>query len=82
MTRDSLLWQILFYGGLVVTALSYVPNPADYAIPLEVMPYIRLLALIASVVGGKLGLSFLNSSAQKVEKADLEAEAKHATTGL
>jgi hypothetical protein len=62
--RDSALWVVLFYGGLVVTAISLLPNPQEYGIPAVVMPYARLLALIAAIVGGKNGLSFAGSKRQ------------------
>ena len=61
--RDSALWVALFYGGLIVTAISLLPTPADYGIPASVMPYLRLSALIAAIVGGKQGLSFSQKKA-------------------
>lgn len=62
LTRDSVLWVVLFYIGLVAMALSTLTNPAEYGIPLSWMPYIKLVAFIATVVGGKLGLSWLPAS--------------------
>lgn len=63
MTRDSIVWQILFYVGAVATALAALTDPTTYGIPPEWMPYIRLAALIAAIVGGKLGLSWLPKAA-------------------
>lgn len=65
--RDSALWVVLFYGGLVMTAISLLPNPQDYGVPAVWMPYVRLLALIAAIVGGKNGLSFSESKRQIVD---------------
>lgn len=55
--RDAALWKVLFYVGLIATGLSAVSDPASYGIPGAVMPYIRLTALVAAIVGGKMGLS-------------------------
>lgn len=55
--RDSALWQCLFYVGVVATGLSTVADPTEFGIPAAAMPYIRLIALIAAIVGGKMGLS-------------------------
>ena len=62
--RDSILWTILFYVGLIATGLSVITDPATYGIPASVMPYIRLIALIAAIVGGKMGLSFAPKKAE------------------
>lgn len=56
--RDSALWVALFYVGLIATGLSVVAEPATYGIPTWAMPYIRLVALISAIIGGKMGLSF------------------------
>ena len=56
--RDSALWVALFYVGLIATGLSVVTEPATYGIPAAWMPYIRLVALVSAIVGGKMGLSF------------------------
>lgn len=58
-SRDSVLWPILMYVGLIVSALAMLTDPAYYGIPPWLMPYIRLGALIAAVVGGKNGNSAL-----------------------
>ena len=55
--RDGVLWQVFFYGGLIASALAVVTDPATLGIPAGWMPYIRLLAFIAAVVGGKNGMS-------------------------
>jgi hypothetical protein len=55
--RDSMLWQCFFYLGLIATALTSVADPAAMGIPLWLMPYVRLVAFLAAVVGGKMGLS-------------------------
>lgn len=56
--RDSVLWTILFYVGVVATALASLIDPSFYGIPAAWMPYIRLIALVAAIVGGKMGLSY------------------------
>jgi hypothetical protein len=61
--RDSLLWSVMFYVGLVCTGLAMISDPATYGIPAAVMPYIRLIALVAAIVGGKMGLSFADKKA-------------------
>lgn len=58
IARDSWLWSALFYVGVVATALASLTDPAFYGIPAAWMPYIRLVALIAAIVGGKMGLSY------------------------
>jgi len=55
--RDSALWQCFFYLGLIATALTSVADPAAMGIPLWLMPYVRLVAFLAAVIGGKMGLS-------------------------
>jgi hypothetical protein len=62
LVRDSWLWQVLFYGGLLATTLSTLSDPTVYGIPVALMPYIRLVSLVATVIGGKLGLSPLPKS--------------------
>lgn len=64
MTYKSIVWSVLFWGGLIVTALATLTDPAAYGIPAVAVPYIRLLAFIASVVGGKLGMSYLKGPEQ------------------
>ena len=56
--RDSVVWAVLFYVGLIAGGLSTLTDPTAYGIPLVWMPYIKLIALIAAIVGGKMGLSF------------------------
>jgi len=58
LARDSKLWVVLFYVGIVATGLASIADPAAYGIPATWMPYIRLVALIAAIVGGKMGLSY------------------------
>ena len=55
--RDGVVWQVAFYGGLIASALAVVTDPATLGIPAWWMPYIRLLAFIAAVLGGKNGMS-------------------------
>ena len=58
--RDSPLWQVFFYGGMVVIALSLAPEAVIKQFPAwleKTMPTVRLLAFVATVLGGKLGLS-------------------------
>lgn len=55
--RDSVLWQVCFCAGLVASALAAVTDPALYGIPASWMPYIRLVAFVATVIGGKFGMS-------------------------
>lgn len=56
--RDSDVWSMLFYVGLIATGLATVAEPAFYGIPDWLMPYIRLVALLSAIVGGKMGLSY------------------------
>lgn len=56
--RDAVVWDVLFYVGIVATALSAVTDPSVYGIPASWMPYVRLIAFVFAVVGGKMGLSF------------------------
>lgn len=62
--RDSVLWSVLFYVGLIATGLSVVAEPATYGIPASAMPYIRLIALISTIIGGKMGLSFASKKSE------------------
>jgi hypothetical protein len=58
--RDGALWQVFFCGGLIVLTLSATPQSILDTFPVWVttaMPTIRLLALIATVLGGKFGMS-------------------------
>ena len=58
--RDGVLWQVFFCGGLIVLALSAAPQNVLDSFPTWVttqMPTIRFLAFIATVVGGKFGMS-------------------------
>ena len=55
--RDGVLWQVFFYGGLIATALATVADPVTLGIPASWMPYVRLVAFIAAVIGGKAGMS-------------------------
>lgn len=60
--RDSWLWRIFFYGGVLVMAVSAAPQSIIDSFPKWVndqMPVIRFLAFIASVLGGKLGMSLV-----------------------
>ena len=55
--RDSVLWQVCFYLGVIASAITALADPTSIGIPLAWMPYIRLIAFIAAVVGGKMGMS-------------------------
>lgn len=58
--RDGVLWQVFFCGGLVVLALSAAPQAVLDSFPVWLtaqMPTIRFLAFIATVIGGKFGMS-------------------------
>ena len=59
MTYKSLIWSILLWAGVIVSALAALTDPQSYGIPLVLVPYIRLGAFLAAVVGGKLGISYL-----------------------
>jgi hypothetical protein len=64
--RDSQLWQALFYGGAVCVGLSLLPAATIEEFPswvVESMPTVRFLALIATILGGKMGLSFADKKA-------------------
>jgi len=68
MTRDSMLWKILFWGGaLLATVLEcfvYL-SPADASslgLSPEIVARIRFLYTVILAVSGKLGLSWLPSS--------------------
>lgn len=63
--RDSWLWKLFFYGGLVVMGLSAAPKEMIDTFPRWVdstMPTIRLLAFVATILGGKFGLSWFPAS--------------------
>jgi len=58
--RDGFVWQVFFCGGLIVLALSAAPQSVLDSFPAWVatsMPTIRFLAFIATVIGGKFGMS-------------------------
>jgi hypothetical protein len=61
--RDSALWVVLFYVGAVASALVTLTDPTYYGIPATWMPYIRLVAFVSAIVGGKMGLSFTDKKA-------------------
>jgi len=66
VARDSALWVVLFYGGLIVVALASAPQAVLDSFPawlVPAMPTIRLLAFIALIIGGKMGLSFTDKKA-------------------
>jgi hypothetical protein len=68
MTRDSVVWQVLFYGGTIAAALIEavaVLAPADAAslgLTPELLARIRILYALVIGVSGKLGLSWLKKS--------------------
>lgn len=55
--RDSFLWWACFWLGTIATALAVLTDPSWYGLPVSWMPYIRLVALVAAIVGGKMGMS-------------------------
>ena len=55
--RDSVLWTGFFYIGLIATGLTTVADPSTLGVPASWMPYVRLVAFIAAVLGGKMGMS-------------------------
>jgi hypothetical protein len=57
--RDGVFWQVCFYGGVVATAITALADPTTIGIPATWMPYIRLIAFVAAVIGGKNGMSFV-----------------------
>jgi hypothetical protein len=59
LTYTHWIWSALFWIGLISSALAAVADPTTLGIPLTWMPYIRLLAFLSTVVGGKLGISWL-----------------------
>lgn len=62
LTRDSQVWNVLAVLGAVALALSMVTNPADYGIPAAAVPYLKLVALVVSVVSAKVATSPLPHS--------------------
>jgi hypothetical protein len=65
--RDSALWTILFYVGMIATGLASLTEPGAYGIPDSWMPYIRLIAFVSALVGGKMGLSYASSKREITE---------------
>lgn len=65
MTRDSLIWKILFYGGVFVAVALEVLNTltpemaAELGLSARVIAWVRLAYLVSIGLGGKLGLSYL-----------------------
>lgn len=65
MTRDSVLWKVLFYGGLLLAVALEVFNAltpdmaAQLGLSPQVMAWLRIAYAIVIGVGGKLGLSWL-----------------------
>lgn len=69
MTRDSVLWKLLFYGGLVLAVMLEVFNAltpdmaGQLGLSPQVMAWLRIVYAIVIGVGGKLGLSWLPKKA-------------------
>ena len=61
--RDAAIWSVLFYVGIIASALSSLTDPTYYGIPASWMPYIRLIAFVSAIVGGKMGLSYADKKA-------------------
>jgi len=59
------IWSALFWVGVIASALAAVTTPSDYGIPAAWMPYVKLVAFIAAIVGGKLGISYLPKEGSK-----------------
>jgi hypothetical protein len=65
MTRDSLIWKILFYGGIVFAVAleafsALTPEmAAELGLSARVLAWLRIFYVIFISAGGKLGLSFL-----------------------
>jgi hypothetical protein len=56
--RDSWLWRILFYAGMVVVVVSgLIENPADYGISVVAWRWFKLVAAVITALGGKFGMS-------------------------
>jgi hypothetical protein len=57
--RDSFLWCVMFYGGLVFLAAVQIIDGSyrDYGISDVAWRWITLLAGVVTLVGGKMGLS-------------------------
>lgn len=58
--RDSVLWRICFYAGMVVVlATGFIDNPADYGLSPMVFKWLKLAAAVITAIGGKNGMSFV-----------------------
>jgi hypothetical protein len=72
-TRDSILWNVLFsLGGLLTVALAPVTDPASYGLTIVQLNWLKLIggALLAA---GKLGNSPLQSKQEARAEDRLEA---------
>ena len=58
--RDSVLWQILFYAGMVVVlATGLIDNPQDYGLSPLLFKWLQLAAAVITAIAGKAGMSFV-----------------------
>ena len=62
MGYDSKVWSVVMWIGVVAIGLASLANPAEYGIPAVIVPYVKLVAFIATLVGAKLGRSYLGKS--------------------
>lgn len=58
--RDSALWQILFYAGMIIVlATGLIDNPEDYGLSPLTFRWLKLSAAVITAIGGKAGMSFV-----------------------
>ena len=58
--RDSVLWQVLFYAGMVVVlATGLIDNPQDYGLSPLLFRWLKLAAAVITAISGKAGMSFV-----------------------
>ncbi|MGE5357623.1 MAG: hypothetical protein ACM3NQ_01305 [Bacteroidales bacterium] len=69
-SRDSALWSVLFYGGLICVGLSLLdPDAAGFPEILHgIWPWLKFVAAIAAIVGGKMGNAPAIANPQDVNK--------------
>ena len=67
-TRDSLLWTVTFVASVIVGLAAIGADLADLGVPEVWLTRLKLAALIAGVISGKLGNSPLNGKSRDVPK--------------
>ena len=56
--RDSVLWQVLFYLGMIVVIVAgLIDQPSDYGFSPMAWRWFKLIAAVITALGGKFGMS-------------------------